>query len=436
MSLFLSRRFFVVAILLIALFVLGYTIPAVYVLARVLLWVWVGLCVLEAILLYAVPSRRMQAERHCAERFSNGDPNEVLIDVTSPYAFPVRVQVADEAPVDFQLRDFVMQRMLSARQSVTLRYTLTPHHRGAYRFDHIRLFFSTPLGMVERRYTRGTPVAVKVYPSFAHLSLYSLMCTHRLDEYGIKRVRQVGSDTDFEQIKDYVAGDEFRSINWKASARVHSLKVNVYQQDRSMPVYCIVDKGRMMQQSACGLTFFEHSVNAALALAYVAIRKDDQAGLVTLGAEVDAFVPARRHETQMPLLMEALYRQETTFPECDYSSLSTFFTQRVTKRSLAILFANFSTLNALDRELPHLLHIAHRHQLLVVMFRDREMEAFVARQPVNTEEYYQQISVEKYNRERLLIIRRLRQNNILTLYTLPEQLSVGIINSYLEYRHF
>lgn len=434
--LFLTKRFFYVAVALIALFALGYPLPWLFDVARGLLVVWGVLLLIDFGMLYFVKGQEMRAERICRDRFSNGDPNEVEITIQSPYSFRTRIEVIDEMPIDFQMRDFVSQDHLSSKEERKLTYTLTPHHRGCYRFDRIRIFFASPIGMLFRRYTRGTPQEVKVYPSFAHLSLYSLMCNHRLDEYGIKRIRQVGADTDFEQIKDYIQGDEYRHINWKASARTHQLKVNVYQQDRSMPIYSIVDKGRMMQQSAFGNTYLELAINAALALSYVALKKDDQAGLVTLSTTVDAFVAARKNGPQMQLLMESLYGQQTHFAESDYSALSTHFTQRVTKRCLAVLFANFATLNALDRELPYLLQMARRHQLLLVLFRDREMEEFLARQPKDTEEYYQQLAVDKYYREKRLIINKLRQNNILTLYTLPENLSVGIINKYLEYRRF
>lgn len=433
---FLTRRFFIVAVAMVALFVLGYPIPFLFHVARVLLCVWGVVLLIDFWMLYHVDAAEMRAERRCRDRFSNGDPNEVELVLQSPYAFSTRVEVVDEMPIDFQMRDFVLQDKLLPHEQRQLTYTLTPHHRGAYQFDHVRIFFASPIGLLFRRYTRGERQTVKVYPSFARLSLYSLMCNHRLDEYGIKRIRQVGADTDFEQIKDYIQGDEYRHINWKASARAHQLKVNVYQQDRSMPVYSIVDKGRMMQQSSQGNTYLELAINAALALSYVAIKKDDQAGLVTLSTSIDASVTARKHGPQMQLLMESLYAQQTHFAESDYSALSAHFTQRITKRCLAVLFANFATLNALDRELPYLLHIARRHQLLVVLFRDCEMEHFLTHQPKDTEEYYQQISVERYYREKRLIINKLRQNNILTLYTLPEDLSVGIINRYLEYRRF
>lgn len=433
---YLTNRFYTAAAIEAFLFVLGYLWTPVYVLALVLFGVWMLLTLADLVMLYAVRPSKMTAERQCADRFSNGDANDVAIILTSPYAFWTHVEVIDEAPVDFQMRDFVLRGRAEAFEQRSLLYKLTPTHRGSFHFDRIRIFFATPIGFFQRRFTRGTPFDVKVYPSFAHLSLYSLICNHRLDQYGVKRVRQVGADTDFEQIKDYFEGDEYRHINWKASARANTLKVNVYQQDRSMPVYSVIDKGRMMQQSAFGLTFLEYAINASLALSYVAVKKDDQAGVAAFSDTVDAFVPANKQGSQMQKLMEALYAQQTIFAESDYSALATLFAQRITKRSFVMLFANFATLNALDRELPYLGQIARSHQLVVVIFRDREMEEFIHREPRNTEEYYQQISVEKYYGEKQKIIKKLCQFNILTLYTLPEHLSVSVINRYLELRRF
>lgn len=432
----LTSRFYILSTIIIALFLLGFGFDPVFTAAKIALAVLVIATLADLCLLYFTAGK-MDAVRDCNERFSNGDENKVSITLCNPYSFRTKVQVIDEMPIEFQMRDFVMQGTFDKHEERTVTYTLTPHHRGTYNFDRIRIFFTSPLCLVQRRFTRGTPQDVKVFPSFSRLSLYSLIADHQqMDEYGIKRVRRVGADTEFDQIKDYVQGDEYRHINWRASARTNTLKVNVYQQERSMDVYCIIDKGRMMQQTASGLTFLEHSINAALALCHVATKKEDKAGLTAFSSTVDTHVPASRLGAQMQKLMEALYNQKTSFSESDYSALSTTFLKRVTKRSLIILFANFSTLNALRRELPYLRQLSTRHRLIVVVFKDQQILDFIAKKPANTEEYYQQIFVEKYHKEKLQLLHTLIQNNITPLYTLPEHLSVNLINKYIEVRRF
>lgn len=433
---FLTNRFYYVAAAVVTLFVAGYVATWLYVLALMAFGIWMVLSVWDLCRLYVVRSSEMKAERLCADRFSNGDANEVTLTLVSPYGFRTYVEVIDEVPVEFEMRDFALHCSLDAHEEHTMVYSLTPRQRGLYRFGRVNAFFSTRLRLVQRRFQRIEQFEVKVYPSFAKLSLYSLICNHQLDQMGVKRIRRVGADTDFEQIKDYFEGDEYRHINWKASARANTLKVNVYQQDRSMPVYSVVDKGRMMQQSAHGLTFLEHSINAALALSYVAMKKDDQAGLVAFSDTVETFVPAQKQGAQMQKLMEALYNQQTAYGESDYLALSTHFSQRITKRSFVMLFDNFSTLNSFEREAPYLQLIAHHHQLMVIIFRDREMEEFINQHPTNTEVYCQRSSVERYYREKRQIIKQLRLYNILTIYAFPEQLSVSVINRYMQIRQF
>lgn len=432
----LTQRFFIVAAVMVLLFLLAYVLPPLFIVAKVLTGMW-ALVVLADVWMLFGKARKMEAERTCQERFSNGDENPVTVRFNNPYPFAARVDVIDEMPVQFQMRDFILHAKVAKGEERTVRYVLTPKTRGEYRFDRIRLFFTSPIGLLQRRFTRGTAFTVKVYPSFAHLSLYSMLAIHHnLTDLGIKRVRQVGADTEFDQIKDYVQGDDYRNINWKASARANSLKVNVYQQERSQAIYSIIDKGRMMQQTAHGMTFFDYAINATLALSYVALKKEDYAGLLSFAKTVDGYVPAAKQGGQIQKLMESLYKEQTIFSESDYSALVTTLRQKVTKRSLIVLYANFATMNQLQRELPYLRQISSQHRLIVVIFKDQEMDNFMAAPPANTEEYYQQMMVEKYQEEKELIAKTLRQNAITTIVTLPDNLSVSVINKYLDVRRF
>ena len=314
-----------------------------------------------------------------------------------------------------------------------VRYTLRPAKRGVYSFGHIRLFARTAIGMVERRFTQGEPVDVKVYPSYLMLSRYELLAmSNNLNELGIKRIRKVSQQTDFEQIRDYVQGDEYRSINWKATARRNSLMVNVYQDERSQPIYNLIDKGRVMQQAFRGMTLLDYAINASLVLSHIAIKKDDKAGLLTYNNHLDTFVPAGKSKKQMQTLMDTLYAQETSFEESDYSELCVQVEKHLHKRSLLIIYTNFSDLGSLNRELPYLRQLSRKHCVLVVFFEDAELKSYLRQQPMHTEAYYQQVIGEKFAYEKRLIVNTLRQNGIYALLTTPEALTVDIINKYLE----
>ncbi len=420
-----------VIILLIA---AGFGLPPLYTVGRLLLLLFLCAVLADALLLWH--KKAITAERVVGDRFSNGDPNDVIIRLESSYPFAIRTETIDEIPFVFQKRDVLFCADLPKQGSKAIRYQLTPTARGVYGFGHIRVFVATRLGLLQRRYTQGHPKNVKVYPSYQMLRQYELLAHSRnITEIGIKRVRRIGHNTEFEQIKDYVVGDDYRTINWRATARRHTLMVNEYQEERSQPVYSVVDKGRMMQQSFQGMTLLDYAINASLVLSFVAINKEDRAGLVTFSDQFGTFVPASRQSGQMQTLQEALYAEQTTFRETDFSALIAGLARHLSRRSLLILYTSFTSMAALRRQLPFLRQLSVRHRLLVVFFEDEEQRDYIHSPARNAEEYCQHAVAAKYAYEQHLAVTTLRQYGILALLTTPRQLSVDVINRYLEIRH-
>ncbi|MBR1933131.1 MAG: DUF58 domain-containing protein [Prevotella sp.] len=428
---FLRPRFYLLIAPVILTLAAGAAVPVLFTVGQVLLAVLVLLVLAEAALLWQ--KRAITAERTLPDRFSNGDPNDVRISVESGYRFAIRCEMVDEIPFIFQRRDVSFRFTVAPVGTKTLRYQLTPTRRGVYGFGRVRVFVSTRIGLLQRRYTLCQPQDVKVYPSYLMLRQYELLAhSQHLTEMGIKRIRRVGNNTDFEQIKDYVTGDDYRTINWRATARRHQLMVNVYQQERSQQVFCVIDKGRMMQQAFGGMTLFDYAINASLVLSYVAIHKEDRAGLATFSDRFETFVPASRQPGQMQVLQEALYAEQTQFGETDFSALIAGLAQHANRRSLLVLFTSFMSMPALRRQLSFLRQLSLRHRLLVVFFEDEEQRQFIATPATTTEDYYQHVVAEKYAHEQRLIVSTLRQYGILSLLTTPRQLSVSVINRYLE----
>lgn len=428
---FLPRRFYWVALAIVMTLAAGYWFSWCFVLGKGLLLLFVLAVLVDVFLLWR--KRGIIASRDCASRFSCGDENEVKLHVDSSYPCDLQIHVIDEVPHIFQRRDIDFAHRLQPHGSYCITYRLRPTKRGVYGFGHVRVFASTVLGLVERRFTCDKPIDVKVYPSYLMLNRYELMAmSNNLTELGIKRIRRAGNNTEFEQIKDYVQGDEYRSINWKASARRNQLMVNVYQDERSQQIYNLIDKGRAMQQAFKGMTLLDYAINASLVLSYVAVRKDDKAGLITFNEDLDEYLSAAKSSSQMQNILETLYAQETDFGETDYSALLLHVNRLIRKRSLLVLYTNFTGLNSLQRQLPYLRQLNQRHRLLVVFFIDEELNDFISQHPQDSEEYYQQVIAEKMSREQQLIVSSLQQQGILSLLTTPDQLSINVINRYLE----
>ena len=428
---FLTKRFYIIFACLTLLCGLGYVYPILFTAAKILLCPFVVITLIDAFMLYS--RRALTAERSCADRFSNGDENVIKLRLASEYTFPVWLTIIDEAPKVFQRRDISYTTQLAAKGENEIRYTLTPVKRGVYSFGRIRCFVRTRIGLVERRYNLSKERDVAVYPSYLMLHRYELLAmSNHLTEMGIKKLRRVGNNTEFEQIKDYVPGDDYRMMNWKASARTHQLKVNVYRDERSQQIFSVIDKGRVMQQSFHGMTLLDYSINAALVLSYVAMHRDDKAGLITFTDKMDTFVAPSRRTGQMQRLLDALYMQETDFGETDFSNLCINVREQVSKRSLLVVYTNFSGMTALNRQLPYLKLLSRWHRVLVVFFEDSELNEYIQSTKHSIEEYYQHVIAEKFVYEKRLIVSTLRQHGIYSLLTTPENLSVDIINKYLE----
>ena len=468
---YLNHRFYLLMTAVILVIALGFALPPLFTAGKVLLALTAAAVATDIGLLYGWrPTRHSLAEdgtplqrndapatapirafRTMAGRFSNGDENPVEISVESNYGFRTQVEVIDETPFIFQRRDICFKARIEKLGHTTIIYRLTPTERGVYGFGRVRVFASSPIGLVQRRFTCGEPQDVKVYPSYLMLRQYELLAmSNNLSEIGIKRIRRIGHNTDFEQIKDYVAGDDYRTINWRATARRHQLMVNVYQEERSQQVFCVIDKGRMMQQAfkarhpepgaedstSPAMTLLDYSINASLVLSFVAVNKQDKAGLITFSTQIETFVPASRQTGHLQTLQEALYAEKAVFGETDYSALLAGMSRHVSRRSLLVLFTSLTSMSAMRRQLPVLRRLAVRHRLLVVFFEDSEIKELISteRDSKSTEAYYQRVAAQKFVYEQRLIVSTLRQYGIQSLLATPESLSVNVVNRYLELR--
>lgn len=414
------------------LFTLGYFFPDMYQ-AGWLLLLLLGIAIAIEILLLYIFRQGINAVRDTTDRFSIGDENKVSIEIRNRYPFPVRLSIIDEIPVQFQERHWLKKLQVKGGSGAELVYMLRPVTRGEYVFNDINIFAYGPLGLVKRRYKIPQERTVKVYPSYVQMRRYQLLAvSNRLQEVGVKRIRKLGHSMEFEQIREYVPGDDYRTINWKATARKNGLMVNNYTDERSQQVYCIVNKGRVMKMPFGGMTLLDHAINASLVLSNVALVKQDKAGLITFAEHLDSFVPADKKPTQMNLLLEALYRQQTRFLEPDFEKLYAVVRTRITHRSLLVLFTNFESLESLEREMPALKRLARYHLLLVVFFENTELKALTERESGTVEDIYIKTIAEKFAFEKRQMVKELHNNGILSILTTPENLNVNTVNKYLE----
>lgn len=387
---------------------------------------------LDILLLYLTRTE-LEAERITPEKLSNGDLNPIKINLKNHYTFPILVKIIDEIPFQFQVRDFKIVETIKATTQKEIGYDLRPTERGEYHFGSLNIYVSSPLRLISRRFTFDKDQMVPTYPSYIQLRKYDLIAfSNNLFQYGIKKIRRIGHTMEFEQIKEYVQGDDLRTLNWKATAKRNSLMVNQFQDEKSQSVYMAIDKGRVMQMPFDGLSLLDYAINSALVLSNVILKKQDKAGLFSFSKKVENRVFAERRGSQMQKILETLYNVKTDFFESDYSRLYVDIKKNINQRSLIILYTNFETMDGLNRQLPYLKGIAKSHLLVVVFFSNTELNGIINKKTTTIQEVYDKVIAEKFMFEKRLIVNELKKYGIHSVLTQPENLTLDAINKYLE----
>jgi len=428
---YLNARFFISAGTLVFLFILSYIFSGLFIITQTLFFVLIALLIIDYILLFK--QKGIIASRILPEKLSNGDNNSIEISVKNNYNFNSTLKLIDEIPFQYQKRDFQINIILNKLEDKKITYSLRPLERGEYYFGHLNIYASSPLDFISRRFQFGKDAMVPNYPSFLQLKKYMLLAfSNKIFEYGLKKIRRIGHTMEFEQIKDYVQGDDLRNINWKATAKSNKLMVNQYQDERSQPVYSVIDKGRVMKMPFEGLSLLDYAINAALVISNVALKKQDKAGIFSFSRKVENKVVAERRPSQMNNILETLYNVSTDFAESDFSRLYIDVKRNLNQRSLLLLYTNFETLDALHRQLPYLKAIAKNHLLVVIFFENTELQKLTQKSAVNTFEIFEKTIAEKFIYEKKLIVNELQKHGIQSILTAPEHLTINTINKYLE----
>lgn len=431
-SLYFTNRFFLVLLGFVAAFAVSYIFPVFFIVLKFIFYGFLLLFLTDFLLIFTTKNGLI-ADRLLPERFSNGDENPVYITVKNFHSVSLQIVVIDEIPNQFQIRDFHFEVKLKPNQTKDYVYNIRPTQRGVYQFGKVNVYVQTALSLVRRRYVFCENKDIAVYPSFLQLHKYDLHAIHsKLTDYGLKRIRRLGHTMEFEQIKDYVAGDDIRNLNWKATAKRNKLMVNQFQDERAQPIYSVIDKGRVMMMPFGGLSLLDYAINASLVISNVALQKSDKAGLFTYSRKVENRVPAERRKTQMYNILETLYNIRTDFSESDFGRLYADVRRNISQRSLLLLYTNFENRDALQRQLPYLMAIAKIHLLVVIIFKNIELKKLTETTAATTRQIYHKVIAEKFNFDKHLIVNELKQYGIQTILTEPENLTINTINKYLE----
>ncbi|OQY75286.1 MAG: DUF58 domain-containing protein, partial [Ignavibacteriales bacterium UTCHB2] len=398
---YLTPRFLLITAIIVLLFFFGYFFDPLFFIAKILLISFITVVFVETLILFST-KKNIFAKRILSERLSNGDDNEIKIILTNNYSFDVNLKIIDELPFIFQIRDFEISSKVESGKTKIFSYVIHPVKRGEYQFGALNVFVSTILNIVSRRLKFEQSKSVKVYPSYIQMRKYQIMAiADRLMEVGVKKVRRIGHSMEFEQIKEYVRGDDYRTINWKATARKRQLMVNHYIDERAQQIYSIIDMGRTMKMPFDQMSLLDYAINTSLVISNIALLKHDKAGIVTFNNKVNSVLPAERNSVQMKKILDSLYKQETNFLESDYENLAGVVREKIKQRSLLLLFTNFETANSLKRQIPYFKSLSRSHLLIVIFFFNVGLDELLYNKAKSLDEIYHKTIAEKFAYENL-----------------------------------
>jgi len=429
----LKKNLFYALAACVTLFALSFSFTSLFIVAQICL----GLTFLITLFDYWRLSRILDAitaDRKVKSKLSLGDFQNITYSIANDTNMDIDLELIDEFPFQLQFRDAVGAFRLKKNTSLNKEWSFRPILRGVYEFGDLICFISNPkISFLSVKKKIEHAFTSAVYPSIIQMKKYELQVFSKTASLsGIRKVRTIGENDEFDFIRAYHQGDNIKSINWKATSRKHQLMINQFQNSRSQNVYCFIDKGRSMKMPFDDLSLLDYSINAALVLSNIVLKKYDKMGLVSFSNKIGQVLQASSLHNQIERISKTLFNQKTDFKESSFELL--FFTIRkmISRRSVIFLFTNFENKTDLERNLPYLKAIAKKHLLVTIFFENTQLKESGEMSIDTISDIYLKTFAQHALYEKEQIRNTLNRHGIIAILSKPEQLSINVINKYLE----
>jgi uncharacterized protein (DUF58 family) len=422
----------------VALFALG-LLPAIFgVLSPVFFWITLGLdaaVVLGVAIDFALSPGQsdLRVQREVADVLSSGAPNPVALVVERLRDRSVRGVLRDLAPASALAEGHQQAFSLSGDAvSVSLPYRLTPPTRGDLTFGDVFARLAGPLGLCARQLRFAAAQSVKVYPDLRGLSKEALALARAQDASANRVVRRAAEGREFESLREYRSGDDYRTVDWKATARRGEPIVRVQQPERNQAVLLFLDCGRQMAGQVDGRRKLDHAVDAALKLARICQDQGDQVGVVAFAQEVLAFLPPGRGVAHLQALTRALYRIEATLTESDYGRAVEQAFSRFHRRALVVMMTDLLDRDSSAALVKRMVALRPRHLPLVASMLDEDVQRIAREVPQAPLAAYEREVAQRVEADYRLTAAQLRERGALVVRTRARALSAATVNEYLH----
>ena len=410
------------------------------------LFIWLGFVYLLVLVFFAVNDyRNLSDAQNCSVTrrmepvLSLGENNPIWIEIEHNGELSLFVDVQDDAPIELpQVISRIKLKVLPHHRTHEC-YYVSPSERGDYVFDNLHVRYTTSIGLMTRQITIPSTTPVKVYPDVLQTKKHLLlMKDNRVTLMGLRRSKQIGHGQEFERLRDYVAGDTMRSVDWKATARRGNLVVKEYDVEQSQNMMIMIDLGRTMAsrtedaEGKLGLSKADLAINASVLLAHVAAQSDDRVGLFCFADSPIAYVPPGKGKSQSTILLDAMYALQPRIEESRYYENMLLLSQKQRKRSLVFLFTDLVDPESSQALISSISIIAKKHLVVCMALSDYELPSIIGAKPEKAKDIYTQTMALSIIKERKNALAQLAGLGVLTVDATPADLTISAVNKYLQ----
>ncbi len=387
--------------------------------------------------LFSIPrAERLEVTRTSGSVASLGKPHDVSIELINQSQKVNQVNLRDDLPDEFEATPNEFASFTGKRSKTRFTYSINSHARGSFRLQRVHAKVSSRFKLWAAFYKLPCESTISVYPDMKQIAEYDLLArTNRLSQTGVRRVRKIGQDNEFERLRDYTKDDNYKHIDWRTTARRRKLTVKDFQSSQSQRIIFMVDCARMMTGQSDNLSMLDHAFNAMLMLSYIALKQGDSVGLLNFSDQIHNFTPPRSGIGHINRLLHASFDQEARYVEARYDKAFLYAKQRCSKRSLVVLITNvIDEINA-HQIMQYTSNLTGQHLPLCLLLKDHDLFDMVDDyDPEHSGknavyEAAAAVTIVNWRRE---VLTEMKHRGVLALEAFPENMTAQLINQYLE----
>ena len=377
--------------------------------------------------------KAFQIHREMDQKLSLSVWNRIDLVIENPTDYTLKVQIRDGIPDSFGTEDEVLAFTLHGREQKTVSYRVKPVKRGEYHFPDLHLRVTGVLGLCVRSKTLAVSDTIKVFPNLKDLRNHHLfMVQKRRLLTGLQKVRQLGVGTEFESIREYADGDDYRHINWTVTAREGRLHVNRYEPEKNQYVYILMDTSRVMQEEIEGITRLDYAVNAAFIVAETAMNHGDNIGLMAFDSDIHRLVRPGKGMAHFQRLAESLYNIETRQTSADYEKAFSTLQKVQNRRCLILLFTDPYNFEHAKEITSAWRNYAPRHKVVVLSIKNPLLVSEAEKKVKHSEDAFSKSAALKLLDDRRRTFSILEMSNIPAMESNPDEFTLNAVNRYIS----